>query len=196
MINKSIILERLLEQYNITVESITNPRDGIEKAVNLGYDIIFVDHEMEEMTGEEVVKKLEASGNKIPPVVGLLTGITEVKDIKNFMLYVMNKRQELGYKLNRNNYVTKTMPNYEEDEKYIKDGYFVNSYGNKLDNTFAYGPFNLYPTLIHFSQSPNSFPSSSINDIPSQYITPSISSTSFIIESTSYFILFFLYIFI
>ena len=80
----SIILERLLEQYNITVESITNPRDGIEKAVNLGYDIIFVDHEMEEMTGEEVVKKLEASGNKIPPVVGLLTGITEVKDIKNY----------------------------------------------------------------------------------------------------------------
>ena len=80
----SIILERLLEQYNITVKSISNPRDGVEKAVNLGYDIIFVDHEMEEMTGEEVVKKLEASGNKIPPVVGLLTGITEVKDIKNY----------------------------------------------------------------------------------------------------------------
>ena len=36
------------------------------------------------MTGEEVVKKLEASGNKLPPVVGLLTGITEVKDIKNY----------------------------------------------------------------------------------------------------------------
>ena len=80
----SKVLERLLEQYNVSVETISNPRDGIEKAINVGYDIIFVDHEMEEMSGEEVMTKFETSGNKIPPVVGLLTGISEVKNIENY----------------------------------------------------------------------------------------------------------------
>ena len=62
----------------------SNPRDGIEKAVNGGYDVLFINHEMEEMTGEEAVQKLELSGNKLPPIIGLLTGVSEINDIRNY----------------------------------------------------------------------------------------------------------------
>ena len=109
----SIILERLLEQYNITVESISNPRDGVEKAVNLGYDIIFVDHEMEEMSGEEVVKKLETSGNKLPPIIGLITGITEINDIKN---YTQTLNCPIEFR-NLNNIINKLFKDTERGEE-------------------------------------------------------------------------------
>ena len=109
----SIILERLLEQYNITVESISNPRDGVEKAVNLGYDIIFVDHEMEEMSGEEVVNKLETSGNKLPPIIGLITGVTEINDIKNYT-HTLNCPIEFR---NLNNIINKLFKDTERGEE-------------------------------------------------------------------------------
>ena len=72
-----VILERLLQQYNISFESTFNPRDGVDKATNNQYDIIFVGHNMEDMSGEEFITKLEATGNKIPPVVGLISTVDD-----------------------------------------------------------------------------------------------------------------------
>ncbi len=80
----TIVLERLLKQYKVDIEDTTNPRDGIDKATNTTYDLIFINHEMEEMSGEEVVKKLELTGNKLPPIIGLITGTKEIIDIKNY----------------------------------------------------------------------------------------------------------------
>ena len=76
----SIILERLLKQYNLEIISTTNPRDGIDKATNENFDIIFVNHQMEELSGEEVVSKLESTGNKIPPVIGLINKSDDARD--------------------------------------------------------------------------------------------------------------------
>ena len=80
----TILLQRLLKQYKVEVEDTTNPRDGVEKVKNNIYDLVFVNHEMEEMSGEDFVKKLETTGNKLPPIIGLLTGINEILDIKNY----------------------------------------------------------------------------------------------------------------
>lgn len=80
----TIILQRLLKQYNPEVENTLNPRDGIEKVTNTTYDLVFVNHEMEEMSGEEVVKKLETTGNRLPKIVGLVSGATEITDKRNY----------------------------------------------------------------------------------------------------------------
>ena len=73
----SIILERLLKQYNIGIETVINAREGVDKATYQTYDVIFVNHKMEEMSGEEVISKLEATGNKVPPVVGIISSSSE-----------------------------------------------------------------------------------------------------------------------
>ena len=75
----TIVLDRLLKPYNLNVEYIINPRDALSKASYSGYDIIFINHNMEEMNGSDFVKKLEGGGNKIPPVIAL----TSVSDIMN-----------------------------------------------------------------------------------------------------------------
>lgn len=80
----TIILQRLLKQYNVEIENTLNPRDGIEKVTNNTYDLVFVNHEMEEMSGEDVIKKLEATGNKLPKIVGLVSGATEITDKRNY----------------------------------------------------------------------------------------------------------------
>ena len=80
----TIILQRLLRQYNPEVENTLNPRDGIEKITNTTYDLVFVNHEMEEMSGEEVIKKLETTGNKLPKMIGLVSGATEISDKRNY----------------------------------------------------------------------------------------------------------------
>ena len=80
----SIILQRLLKNYKVEVEETSNPRDGLEKANNTTYDIIFVNHEMEDMSGLEVIKKLELSGNKLPTIIGLLSGAVELNDAKKY----------------------------------------------------------------------------------------------------------------
>ena len=73
----TIILGRLLKQYKIKIDSISNPRDAVDKVAYDTYDIIFVNHDMEDMSGVDFVKKLEATGNKIPSIVAL----TSVSDV-------------------------------------------------------------------------------------------------------------------
>ena len=63
----------MLKQYKLEIDSSANPRDAVEKATYENYDIIFVNHQMEDMSGEEVVSKIEATGNKVPPVIGIIT---------------------------------------------------------------------------------------------------------------------------
>lgn len=39
---------------------------------------------MEDMSGLEVIKKLELSGNKLPTIIGLLSGAVELNDAKKY----------------------------------------------------------------------------------------------------------------
>ncbi len=80
----SIVLQRLLKQYNAEIESTMNPREGIDKITNKDYDLVFVNHEMEEMSGEELIKKLETTGNKLPKIVGLISSSSVINDKKNY----------------------------------------------------------------------------------------------------------------
>ena len=82
----TIILRRLLKQYKLEIDSSANPRDAVEKATYENYDIIFVNHQMEDMGGEEVVKKLISTGNKVPPVVAL-TSISDDLDEQSVYSY-------------------------------------------------------------------------------------------------------------
>ena len=61
-----------MSQYNIAVESTINPREGINKILSDKYDIVFLNHNMKDMSGEEFVIKLESTGKKIPVIVGLV----------------------------------------------------------------------------------------------------------------------------
>ena len=80
----TIILQKLLKQYNPEVENSSSPIGGIEKIINTTYDLVFINHEMEEMSGEEVVKKLETTGNKLPKIIGLVSRTKETNDKRNY----------------------------------------------------------------------------------------------------------------
>ena len=67
----SIVLERLLKPYNLEIKTTSNPRDGVDKATYEDYDMIFVNDQMEDMTGKEFINKLQSTGNKLPPIIGL-----------------------------------------------------------------------------------------------------------------------------
>ena len=80
----SVILDRLLTQYNAIIEETPYPSIGIEKAINKKYDVIFINHELEDMSGEDFIKQLVAVGNNIPPAIGLLTGTEDLTKIKSY----------------------------------------------------------------------------------------------------------------
>lgn len=85
----TIILRRLLRQYKISVDFSSNPREGVGMAGNEEYDIIFVNHEMKNLSGEDVIRKLESSGNKIPPVVGLTSISDELSENNSYSAHIM-----------------------------------------------------------------------------------------------------------
>lgn len=67
----TIVLNRMLKQYNLNVENIISPLDAISKVSYTTYDFIFVNHDMMEMSGVDFVKKISESGIKVPPVIAL-----------------------------------------------------------------------------------------------------------------------------
>jgi CheY-like chemotaxis protein len=71
----SIVLERLLKPYNLEIKTTSNPRDGVDKVTYEDYDMIFVNDQMEDMTGEEFINKLQSTGNRLPPIVGMILNI-------------------------------------------------------------------------------------------------------------------------
>ena len=74
----SIILNRLLNQYNISIDITFSPRDGIDLVTKNNYDIVFISHDMDDKSGVEVVNGLESTGNRIPPLIGMVTLSSEV----------------------------------------------------------------------------------------------------------------------
>ncbi len=95
------IIERLLSQYNIGVETSINPRDGIELINNNNYDFIIVNHNMSDMSGEDFVSKLSSTGNRIPPIVGIITKANEdIKDVYDYMLNSPIEFKELNKIIN------------------------------------------------------------------------------------------------
>lgn len=67
------VMKRLLEKYNIEVESVLNGQDCIYKIKSENkYDLIFMDHVMEEMDGIETLRVLKGLKDyKLPPVIVL-----------------------------------------------------------------------------------------------------------------------------
>ena len=80
----SVVLKRLLSQYNIGIEIYENPRVAIEKITNETYDVIFTNHDMETMNGKELINKLESTGNKIPPIVALVNNTESKEEISYY----------------------------------------------------------------------------------------------------------------
>jgi CheY-like chemotaxis protein len=85
----TIIIRRLMKQFKIKIDFTPNPREGIGMASSEEYDIIFVNHEMKDITGKEVVRKIEASGNKVPPVVGLTSISDELEEENCYDAHIM-----------------------------------------------------------------------------------------------------------
>ena len=62
---------RLLEGYQIIIDTATSGRECVEKVKNNRYDMIFLDHMMPEMDGLETLNHLKSYGYKLPPVIAL-----------------------------------------------------------------------------------------------------------------------------
>ena len=75
------LARRLLEEYNVEVDTVLSGKEAIESVKNHKYDLILLDHMMPEMDGVATLKILKTSGYKIPKVVALTansyTGIRE-----------------------------------------------------------------------------------------------------------------------
>ena len=79
------ILVRLLEQYSINIDTSVNPNDGVSLFSANNYDIIFVADNMEDVSGIDFIGKLNSTGNKVPPIIGIINknsaNISEYFDI-------------------------------------------------------------------------------------------------------------------
>ena len=95
------ILERLLVQYNVVIHTSLNPRDGINLVNDNNYDFIMVNHNMKDMSGEVFVSKLNSTGNKVPPIIGIVTQTDEVKDVYNYILNSPVKFNDLNKIINK-----------------------------------------------------------------------------------------------
>ena len=67
------ILQRMLSKYNVTIDTSLNSREGVDIATNNNYDMIIVNHNMKEMSGVDVINRLTSTGNRVPPVIGIVT---------------------------------------------------------------------------------------------------------------------------
>ena len=67
-----VILERLLTKYNLVIDKCLNPKDSVDLVLNNNYDIVFIEHSMNDMSGDEVINRINATGNRVPFVVGIV----------------------------------------------------------------------------------------------------------------------------
>ena len=76
------IIQKLLKEYSISIDTSLNPNDALNLFNTNSYDIIFVNDVLGDMSGFEFVEKLNSTGNKVPPVIGLVGKNNE--DITNY----------------------------------------------------------------------------------------------------------------
>ena len=85
-----VILERLLVQYNVMIDKCLNPKDSVDLIVNNNYDIVFLEHSMNDMSGEEVINRLNATGNKIPFIVGIISDDSSLSNDNEYNALLKN----------------------------------------------------------------------------------------------------------
>ena len=66
------IVEKILKEFSFNIDSSLNPNDALSLFNTNTYDIIFVNDNLGDMSGTEFIDKLNASGNRVPPVIGLI----------------------------------------------------------------------------------------------------------------------------
>lgn len=66
------ILKRLLGKYSCNVENVLNPKDAIELIGVNNYDLIFYGNDIDDKRGEDFVRGLESTGNRVPNIIGIV----------------------------------------------------------------------------------------------------------------------------
>lgn len=67
------ILDRMLKQYSVICDISNDLNDGMNLFNTHTYDIIFVADSMDNFSGNDFIQKLNSTGNRIPPVIGVVT---------------------------------------------------------------------------------------------------------------------------
>ena len=85
-----VILQRLLNQYNVTIDTCLNPKDSIDLINNNNYDLIFLENSMDEMSGGDVINRVNATGNILPFVVGIINDRTALNKDNEYNAILTN----------------------------------------------------------------------------------------------------------
>ena len=98
----SVILKRLLIKNNALVDVLIDPKDIINMIKNNVYDAIFIEYDMDSMNGEEIIKYLDSSGNKVPVSVAIISKKTKYKENSfDYILLSPIKKKQLNHLLNK-----------------------------------------------------------------------------------------------
>lgn len=73
------LLERLMSQYNIMIETSLNPKDSVELIKNNNYDLVIINHNISDNGGEEIVKNISNV-----PTIGIVTKNDDVSNVYNY----------------------------------------------------------------------------------------------------------------
>ena len=71
------IVEKLLKEYSLDIDTSLNPNDALNLFNTNSYDMIFVNDNLGDMSGAQFCDKLNSTGNKVPPIVGLINKSSE-----------------------------------------------------------------------------------------------------------------------
>ena len=71
------IVEKLLKEYSLDIDTSLNPNDALNLFNTNSYDMIFVNDNLGDMSGAQFCDKLNSTGNKVPPIVGLISKSSE-----------------------------------------------------------------------------------------------------------------------
>ena len=71
------IVEKLLKEYSLDIDTSLNPNDALNLFNTNSYDMIFVNDNLGDMSGAQFCDKLNSTGNKVPPIVGLINKNSE-----------------------------------------------------------------------------------------------------------------------
>ena len=72
------LITKYLRFYNINVVTADNSETALRLFQNGKYDLILLDNNLEEITGEEVIKSFYSTGFKTPPIIALVTNENEL----------------------------------------------------------------------------------------------------------------------
>ena len=85
-----VVLQRLLKGYNVTIDTCLNPKDSIDLIINNNYDLVFIENSMDDMSGEDVINRVNATGNKLPFVVGIVNDRTSLNKDNEYSDILIN----------------------------------------------------------------------------------------------------------